>query len=121
MPQSGDGVEGLRGLGRHLPPVSVLPAARGGNGRVWTLPEAGRDLRRPFEDPLHVLRSAALALDLSAPLPLGLLPSVPDAAPGRGSGLFELEGSVPGLVSHGAQLVLPWKAWTGTAQHQAKG
>lgn len=116
MPPSRDGVEGLRGLRRHLPPVSLLPAARGGDSSVWTLPEAGRHLRCPFKDPLHVLRSAALALALSTPLPPGLLPSVPTAAPWRGSGLLELEGSVPGLVSHGAQLVLPRKAWTGTAQ-----
>lgn len=120
MPQSRDGVEGLRGLGRHLPPVSVLPAACRGDRSVWTLPEAGRDLRRSFEDPLHVLCSVALALDLSAPVPLGLLPSVPTAAPWWGSGLFKLEGSLPGLVSHGAQLVLPWKAWTRTAQHQGQ-
>lgn len=120
MPQSGAGVARLRGLRRHLPPVSVLPAARRGNRSVWTLPEAGRDLRRTFEDPLHVLCSAALALDLSAPLPLGLLPSVPTAAPWRGSGLFKLEGSLPGLVSHGAQLVLPWEAWARTAEHQGQ-
>lgn len=101
MPQSRDGVEGLRGLRRHLSPVSMLPAAGGGNRSLWTLPEAGRDLRRSFEDPLYVLCSAALALDLSAPLPLGLLSSVPTTAPRRSSRLFELEGSVPGLVPHG--------------------
>lgn len=101
MPRSRDGVEGLRGLRRHLPPVSLLPAARGGNRSVWTLPETGRHLRCSSEDPLYVLCTTALALALSAPLPLSLLPSVPTAAPGRGSRLFELEGSVPGLVSHG--------------------
>lgn len=113
-----NGVVGVRSLRGHLPAVSVLPAAGRGNSRLWAVPELGGELRRSPEDPLPLLCSPAHPLDLSLALPLGLFPSVPHAAARGRSGVPELESSVPGLVSAGARLVLPRKAWTGPAEHQ---
>lgn len=98
--------------------MSMLPAVGRGNSCVWTLSEFGRVLRCSSEDPLPLLCSPAWALDFSAALSLSLLPSVPHSAARGRSRMSELEGTVQWLVPPRAQLVLPWEAWTGAAQHQ---
>lgn len=118
VPESRDGLERLWGFRGCVSPLSVLPAAGGGNSRVRPLSKPWGDLRCPTEDALFVLRSPSWTLDLSAALSLSLLSPVPHSAAGRCSRLSQLEGTVSGLVSHGAKLVLPGQAWSGTAKHK---
>lgn len=113
VPEGRDAVEGIWGFRRRLPPLSVLSAAGRRNCSVRSISEPRWGLGCPSEDPLLVLCSPAGALDLSAILPLSLLPSVSYPVAGGSFRLPELEGVVPGLVSPGAQLVLSWEARSG--------
>lgn len=95
--------------------MSLLPVAGRGDSCVWAVPEFRRRLRRSSKDPLPILCSPVRALDLPFTLSLGLLPTVPYTVAGGRCRLLELEGTLPGLVSQRAKLVLSWQAWTGLA------
>ncbi|KAG5850957.1 hypothetical protein ANANG_G00087890 [Anguilla anguilla] len=117
LPEIGHVVARVRGLRGRLPALPVLPAAGRGDGRVRALPGPGRGLRGPVEAAVPVLRLPPGPLGLPAALPLGPLPAVPHPAAGGRSGVPGMEEPIPGVVPPGTELVLPWAAWGGVADH----
>ena len=120
LPPSGPGVARLRSVPGHPHALPVLPAAGGGDGRVWPpCPQGGgpdgTPRRSSTQDPLPALCVPVDSLAVSAAVSARILPAVPCPAARRRYSLSGVEGALPGLVSPKAQLVLSRSArsWTG--------